>query len=240
MHVDDTAPILACEIVDYLDLSAQLVSQSELNQRHHALAFTTGLEIDPFTSAIVQVSHARALTAKQYIQIMDCMSGLHRLVLLLLLDTGVRVSQLASIPPQGYLKASEHRKWSPKMHLGRPNTEVRNLQGKGGLISPVAISEALILHLESLRLDKAETFYDRSIPCERHYALPSGQAISQAFSEASVKALGFSVGAHSTRHFFVQTRMQALVKLGLTVREALRVVSQEVGHFRESITYAYF
>lgn len=238
--VEPRAMILEEEVWQYLELSGELVSQSELDQRRRALEMATGMKIPAFQSEIAAVSHSRALTATEYIKIMSCMTDLYQFILLLLLSTGVRASQIASVPPLGRFSPSAHRFWSPKLHLGRNNFEVRNVKGKGGLIAPVAFDRALIPHLESLRLQNAEPFFNRGIPHERYYDLPTGQSISQAFTSASQKALGFSAGVQSTRHFFVQTRMRRLIELGIPVREALKIVSQSVGHFRESITYAYF
>lgn len=80
---------------------------------------------------------------------------------------------------------------------------------------------------------------DRGILYQQRYAIGGGQALSQSFSTASRAALGFSNGIHGVRHSYAQQRhYEAQLLLGDPER-ALRVVSQELGHFRPQITEVY-
>lgn len=71
---------------------------------------------------------------------------------------------------------------------------------------------------------------------KRQYIIGSGRN----FSRVSKNALGFSSGAHGLRHSYTQERMSELRDHGSRERAyALEVVSQEMGHFRPSITETY-
>lgn len=63
--------------------------------------------------------------------------------------------------------------------------------------------------------------------------------MSNSFSAASKRTLGWSHGAHGVRHTYAQTRMEELQQLGRIYQEALEIVSQELGHFRRDITEVY-
>ena len=77
------------------------------------------------------------------------------------------------------------------------------------------------------------------IGCAIAYDLAGGNAWSKSFQRASVTALGQSLGAHSVRHTFAQERMSTHMDSGKDFEGALRLTSQELGHFRPEIALAY-
>ena len=70
-------------------------------------------------------------------------------------------------------------------------------------------------------------------------AISSSMNWSNSFSAAANRSLGWSEGAHGLRHSYAQERMHELQKSGLSRDRALETVSQEMGHFRPSITEIY-
>ena len=89
------------------------------------------------------------------------------------------------------------------------------------------------------RLDEPVRVIDRGIFYLKHYELGFGQALSQSFTRASQKILGYSNGLHGLRHSYAQERMQTLLKHQTDYESAKRIVSQELGHFRPAITNCY-
>ncbi|MGP5714068.1 hypothetical protein ACTXPD_18980, partial [Vreelandella alkaliphila] len=101
------------------------------------------------------------------------------------------------------------------------------------------IPHELANRLEATRLGQPQQVTDRGVYYQSHYAIGGGQRWSNSFSQASDAALGRSTGAHGLRHSYAQERMGELQRDGLNYRDALEVVSQEMGHFRDSITEVY-
>ena len=90
-----------------------------------------------------------------------------------------------------------------------------------------------------INIKKLKTVYDRDIGYRTQYDIGGGQNWSNSFSAASNRELGWSNGAHGLRHEFAQERMNALQGAGYEYKEALEIVSQEMGHFRPEITEVY-
>ena len=123
---------------------------------------------------------------------------------------------------------------------GLDNVEIYIVTGKGGLRRQVALPDTLAKELECRRLETPERGVDREIFYDRYYDIGFGQAFSQSFTEASKAGLGFSHGAHGLRHAYAKTRTKTLRDLGFDLEQAQLIVSQELGHFRPSITIAYY
>lgn len=112
--------------------------------------------------------------------------------------------------------------------------------GKGGLIREVMIPHDMAAKLEKLRHIKPVRVTDRGIFYIQHYNISGGNKFSASFGQASIRALGWSNGAHGLRHTYAQKRMRELqVNQGLSWNLALKTISIELGHFRESITLPY-
>ena len=120
----------------------------------------------------------------------------------------------------------------------REETIGYTVYGKGGLTREVRIPIPLARRLEAIRLAEPIRVTDRGIHYQQYYQLGGGQPWSKSFGAASKAALGWSKGAHGLRHCYAQARLKT-VQRHLTLEEAKRVVSQELGHFRPEITETY-
>lgn len=134
--------------------------------------------------------------------------------------------------------ASTHRIRSTERFSGRQGKNY-TVKGKGGLIREVLISDELAKQLEQLRLSQPRTIKDRTIHYAQHYAIAGGKNWSNSFTAASKRVLGWSHGAHGLRHSYAQTRMAELQQQHFMYDDALKIVSQELGHFRAEITEVY-
>lgn len=72
------------------------------------------------------------------------------------------------------------------------------------------IPHDLVARLEARRLEAARAVTDRGITYRQHYDIGGGNAWSKSFSEASNRALGWSLGAHGLRHGYAQERLWKL------------------------------
>ena len=103
----------------------------------------------------------------------------------------------------------------------------------------VLIPVPLAKELELRHLQEPVTLRNRGINHQQHYDITAGQSFSHIFTEASVKYLGWSTGAHGLRHGYAQMRMDELHTGRFTRQERMEIVSQELGHFRPDIVKAY-
>lgn len=113
------------------------------------------------------------------------------------------------------------------------------MTGKGGLSREVLISHGLSRQLEARRLDRVLTVRDRGINYQVHYDIGGGNGWSKSFSKTSMTELGRSNGAHGLRHAYAQDRLDQLHRLGYSTQDAKQIISQELGHFRESVVALY-
>jgi len=122
---------------------------------------------------------------------------------------------------------------------GRVDQVRYTVVGKGGLVREVPIPRPLAEELESRRLPAPIRVTDRQVYYAQAYDLGGGNGWSASFRAASYRALEWSTGAHGLRHSSAQERVDELQNRGMDYREALEVVSQEMGHFRPDITEVY-
>ncbi|HHP0492506.1 hypothetical protein [Vibrio harveyi] len=183
---------------------------------------------------------SRAYTRDQIIAIAESFKDERtRLSILLAYNAGLRVSELIEIRRVGEGKPiSNQRDWLSTLHTDRGDTVTYVVTGKGGLIRTVAVDRELATRLESRRLDQPRECADRGVKYLQYYDLRYGNNLSKAFSNAAVKVLGFSKGAHGTRHTFAQERVM-LLSHTFAGMNSKHIVSQELGHMRPSITNTY-
>ncbi|HAS3077720.1 TPA: phage integrase family protein [Vibrio parahaemolyticus] len=163
-----------------------------------------------------------------------------RLAILIAYNAGLRVSELITLRREGEGDGvSNQRDWLSTLHSQRGDSVTYIVTGKGGLIRRVSIDRELAIRLEALRLNEPREYVDRKVKYLQYYNLTCGNNLSKAFSRAAVKVLGFSKGAHGTRHSYAQERMKHLVNHAFTGANAKHIVSQELGHMRQSITNTY-
>lgn len=180
----------------------------------------------------------RAYTPEQIIAIRDRLAPHNALALDLAYAAGLRAHELLTLSRVDEA-SPDQRPVDPAKFVGRENHTRYIVKGKGGLAREVSLPNQLARQLEELRLDQPRIVRDRGILYQQRYAIGGGQALSQAFSTASRAVLGYSTGFHGVRHSYAQQRHYEAQRLVGDPERALRIVSQELGHFRQEITEVY-
>jgi integrase len=152
--------------------------------------------------------------------------------------SGLRAHELLSLRRTHHRAPDERPAHEMKFYGIRETTIGYTVHGKGGLTREVRIPIPLAKRLESTRLAEPRVVRDRDINYQQFYGIGGGQPWSKSVSAASKAALGWSTGAHGLRHTYAQERMATLQR-HLPRKQALEVVSQEMGHFRPEITEVY-
>lgn len=222
----------------YLAERAEQVRQPTLDQDRQAIQTLLGAQLPRVTSELTSALSGRAYTSDQITAIAAAQSDRHALATEIAAACGLRAHELLTIRRADEQAPSQHRTWRPDMHHGRIG-QLYVVVGKGGLRRSVLVPGELADRLEARRLDQARVVVDRGIRYESRYDIGGGQAWSSSFGSASQRVLGWSTGAHGCRHSYAQTRMHELQGTGYRYDAALAVVSQEMGHFRASITEVY-
>lgn len=230
----------------YLAERATQVSQSTLDRDRQAiqalLQHTGKLGSDQHLKVIQaerkQNLQPRAYTPEQVHTIRERLAPHNALGLEVAQAAGLRTHELFTLARRDELTPDQRPADSDKFAGCNDHTRYV-VTGKGGLAREVSIPNELATRLEAVRLDEPRTVRDRGILYRQHYAVGGGQALSQAFSAASKAVLGYSTGIHGVRHSYAQQRHYELQRLTGDPERALRIVSQEMGHFRPEITQVY-
>lgn len=228
------------QIQIYFSECAATYSQSTLDQSRGALQLFFNRRLARVFSHVESVLATRAYSQESVFKILARLSDKNALATLISHQSGARAHELATLRRVDELCASAARNWDPRRFLGMPAGRKYLVTGKGGLRREIWIPEPLADELERHRFLSPQRVVDRGIFYDAFYDIGFGQAFSQSFASASVAALGFSTGAHGLRHAYVKKRTATLMKLDFSFCQAQSIVSQEVGHFRPSITLAYY
>lgn len=156
-------------------------------------------------------------------------------------EGGLRAHELLTIKrvdEQPKSVRSGVKAWRDDRFAGRESWVTYTVTGKGGLVREVRFSPETAADLERYRVDPLHRI-DRGIKYVTVYNLQGGKSFSNAWSQLSKEQLGHSHGAHGIRHTYAQLRMRELGRIGKTYDESKLIVSQELGHFRPSITDLY-
>lgn len=230
----------------YLQTRASDIAQKQLNNERRALELhlrslhnDPGIKLERLTSDVERIQRARAYTAAQIELVQSAQSERTSLSTRLAQAAGLRAEELLTIRPYSERSPSAHREWSAARYAAREDWARYTVKGKGGLVREVRFPPALAAALEARRLETPRTVTDRGVRQEIAYDLIGGKSFSNVFSREAHKQLGWSEGAHGLRHSYAQTRMDELQQAGYRYREALGIVSQELGHFRPEITEVY-
>lgn len=151
---------------------------------------------------------------------------------------GLRAHELLGLRRTHHREPDQRPAHGLKFFGIRETTISYTVHGKGGLVREVRIPIPLARRLERTRLAEPRNVKDRGINYQQFYGVGGGQPWSKSVSAASKTALGWSNGAHGLRHTYAQERM-AMLQYHLTRKQALEIVSQEMGHFRSGITEVY-
>lgn len=242
-HLDGLHRMTPAQAQAYLAERAQQVRQKTLDLDRQALQMLPNVpRLARVFSALgpsARATQGRAYTPAQVARIAAAQTPAHALATAIALAAGLRAHELLTLRPAGEQPASGHRTWAPQRFVGLTDVVRYSVVGKGGLVREVALPAGLAARLEAVRLPAPQPVTDRRVHYVQHYALGGGHAWTESFRAASVRVLGWSRGAHGLRHAYAQTRLAALQGAGLGYREALGVVSQEMGHFRPAITGVY-
>jgi len=154
-------------------------------------------------------------------------------------ESGCRAHELHTFRRIDEREISDRRAWRDDRFSGREGWARYSVEGKGGLVREVRLTPETTARLEQCRLSEPAQVIDRNIAYERVYDLMGGKSYSNSFSKLSGELLGHSHGAHGLRHTYAQERMRELTTAGKSYDHAKKIVSQELGHFRPSITDIY-
>ncbi len=233
--------------VDYLQMRAAEVGQKTLDQERQAAQkmlqdvthqLRPGERLPVVKSEQAQVLSARAYSAEQMAAVAAAQPARYAISTEIAYASGLRAHELLTLRPLAE-RAPDDRPASAFKFSGRPDGQLYTVQGKGGLVRVVSLPNELAERLESLRLAAPRTICDREIYYKQFYDIGGGKLWSNNFSKASMRVLDFSTGAHGLRHSYAQDRMEELRVSGRNRMESLRIVSQELGHFRPEITETY-
>jgi integrase len=237
----------------YLDIRGEEIGQETLNIERLALQCFMRVEgvigekeiLRVTKSTYPQTLVSRAYTKHQVAIISNAQSAKHGLSTELAYRAGLRAHELFTLRPV-IDKPADIRPQIESKWIGREG-DLYTVNGKGGLIREVMIPRDLVNRLEATKRDFPERITDRKIHYIQHYDIGGGKNWSSSFSRVAKRVLGWSEGAHGVRHSYAQERMEEiqykLVENGGNIDNvrdlALETVSQEMGHFRPSITETY-
>lgn len=224
--------------IAYLAIRSATVGQKTLDLDKQAISMHLGEQLDRVRSDMVTEKGGRAYAPEQLSAIREHLSPRNAVAVELCERCGLRAHENATLRPASEQSRSSHRAWLPQLHQGREAGEIFTVQGKGGLKREIMVPADLATRLHQLRVEPFSKV-DRGIRYTQHFDIGSGQALSQAFTRASQKALGFSTGLHGTRHTYCQRELERLQASGHSRDEAKTLVSQLVGHFRSTIVDEY-
>ncbi len=222
----------------YLEAEGQRIRQKALDQARQAIQLQLGITLPVIKSELTQARKSRAYTLEQIAAIVAAQTSKNSLSTKIAATAGLRAHELFTLRRIEERSASGHRQWSTDRLIGREGKRYTVI-GKGGLIREVLIPHDLAEQLESKRLTLPAITEDRNIRYTQYYDISGGKNWSNSFSAASKRTLKWSHGAHGVRHTFAQTRMEELQQRGFRYEAALGIVSQQMGHFRPSITEVY-
>lgn len=244
--------------LDYLRQRAEVVSQKTLDMERQALQsmmqhvthqLPPGQTLEVIKSTApasrktggkptLLAEQSRAYNREQMLLIAARQAPHNALATEIAHAAGLRGHELLTLRRAHHQAPDERPAHELKFHGIRETTVSYTVRGKGGLTREVRIPIPLARRLEAMRLEAPRNVKDRGINYQQFYGIGGGQPWSKSVSAASKAALGWSNGAHGLRHTYAQERMRTLQRV-LPRKEALRVVSQEMGHFRPEITEVY-
>ncbi|MGP8296285.1 hypothetical protein ACT3XD_19260 [Halomonas sp. AOP7-B1-5] len=242
----DLRSLTPAQAVAYLEQRGEAVGQKTLDQERQAIQLmqqhvtghlAQGERLPAIKSEQQQVLESRAYTPAQISAITERQTDKNALATQIAHAAGLRAHEILTLRRADERPADTRPARDEKFAVRQG--ERYTVVGKGGLCREVLIPHELANRLEATRLEQPQRVTDRGVYYQSHYAISGGQRWSNSFSQASDAALGRSTGAHGLRHSYAQERMGELQRDGLSYHDALETVSQEMGHFRDSITEVY-
>lgn len=229
------------DAAEYLCLRALSVGQSGVDLSRQAINFHLLYE-DPIPFIPSVIHHKltdRAYTPGQIDLLLQEAKPRLRRSIVLAVNAGLRAHELITIALPCDLPESPRQGWVADRFSGRQEDAEFVVHGKGGLHRAARLSPEEACELMDQLRPHAVTVVDRKVRHTSHFDLLGGSNFSSQFSRLSMALFGFSHGAHGLRHSFAQARLHELMCTGLTYAVALNVLSNELGHFANSNTFAY-
>lgn len=184
----------------------------------------------------VQIKGSRSYTTEQVQIVANAQNARNSLATEIAYAAGLRAHELHTIRQISERQPSDRPAHEAKFS-GRDGVRY-TVDGKGGLIREIQLTRELSERLEAHRISSPQLVVDRGINYQSHYDIAGGKNWSNSFSAASNRSLNWSRGGHGLRHSYAQERMSELQER-FTRDDALKIVSQEMGHFRPEITEVY-
>lgn len=231
-------PVTAVELEGYLTHESLRWRQKTLDQHRQALSLVFCVALMHVDAEVPTYASGRAYTCQEMELVAAHQQEHNALGTRLAFHSGLRAIELPELRPTGALPPAD-RPWHKNLFLGLEGGMFYGTTGKGGLPRRVWVPEKLHAQLQARSRSEALIVHDREIVRSTVFDVGGGHALSQSFSSASRRALGFSLGLHGLRHTYVQHRIEKLLGVGVAPLDALEIVSQEVGHLRADITTAY-
>lgn len=214
-------------------------SQKTLDGYRQAICLVFDLHLDFVLSEKPTILLPRAYRDEQIqFLIKSSTSGLS-LAIEIAAYAGLRAVELDTISPATEC-LEDKRSWLSERFDGMDGGVPYIVIGKGGLKRKIFLSIELSNRLEELVFEKPVKKTSRKIHYLKRFDLIGGQIFSQQFSRLSKKKFGWSSGAHGLRHSYAQRRLNHLQLNGFLWKDAVEIVSQEMGHFSISNTLTYF
>ena len=223
---------------DFLKLKAADCQQKTVDGYRQAIKKVFGLDVPYVMSDLETVKDQRAYTDEQIDFLCACAKPALALSIRVAAAAGLRAIELDTICRKSDQR-EDIRDWLPERFFGKESQIRLIVHGKGGLRRTIVLPEDLAQEIEQHRLDQSVIKLSRKIAYKKYYSLIGGHSFSQKFTRLIKKVLGWSSGAHGLRHSFAQRRMQFLQANGFTFNFALKIVSQELGHFDIKNTFEY-
>lgn len=231
----------------YLEIRASECSQSTVDMDRQAIQammqhvthrLDDSQKLDVVKSELETTAESRSYTPEQVQRITEHQTERHALATEICHQAGLRAHELYTLRSSGEVQPSPREVHPDKFSHMPDQTHTYTVEGKGGLIREVQIPSQLAERLEARRLDTPRDVNDRGVNYTTHYDIAAGHKFSDAFSKASSRALGYSNGAHGLRHSYAQDRYEQLAN-HYARNDVMRIISQELGHFRPDITEVY-
>ena len=231
-------PFLRAEMDDFLRLSSLTWQQPTLEQHRLALNKIFSVELPRYQAEVPTVLSGREYYSNEVELIAGHQRSRNAISTQLGYAAGLRAFEFSRLYDIEVMDRS-NRPWRDDLFYGLTDVVICSCQGKGGLVRYVAIPEVLYDELDKRRFLVPTGVQNRKHSYLATFDIGNGQALSQSFTSASQRALGFSFGIHGLRHSYIQRRLAQIKAMGVTHRTALEICSQEVGHFRPEITLTY-
>lgn len=227
---------------EYLRERAACVAQKTLDGETSALRKLTREDLPRVRSGYVPArslaNESRAYSREQLERVIAHQSERNAFATRVAREAGLRGAELLTLRRFDERAPSVPEKWDARRWIGKETWARYTVHGKGSLIREVRLSMETTRLLEARRCAPYD-MVDRHIRHMVVYDIGGGNAWARSFSDASQRALGQSRGAHGVRHAFAREEVARYVALGWDIRDAKRLTSQLLGHWRPDIVRVY-